>query len=600
MTAPVVSRTRVPYTQATALRSALITGIAFLVSAFISLAYTRAGGGVALVWLSNAIVAARLHALPRRVWPVTIVVCWVASVLATGLFGLGWAPAPLIATVNMFEAAAAAVVLGRIDHAHWPQDIGRWMAVYVVGIGVAIPATGAIVAAGICAVLPGQGSMPNFTNWLLGHGLGLLIFLPAGSQLCRAIEERTPLLDARTRGQTALLVLVMLAVSVAVFVQPVRPFMVFPLLVVLFGAIWANAFVALALPAILALAGGILTLQGHGPIAQIDMVAGELQLFTSRLHLLQVYLGITIICTLPIVAEQERRRRRMDDLAHSEARYRLLSDHVSDVIIHLDRAGTIAFASPSIEALTGHNAQAVVGAHFAELVAEPFRATVEAACLSAYATPGVPVAAEFRSQPQGKPVRWLETHFRAVSAGHGDEDGLVCVTRDISQRKRIEEDLSRAALTDLLTGIPNRRAFFETAANMAANSQPAALAVIDIDFFKQVNDQHGHAVGDKVLRAFAETAVGAVRSTDFVARIGGEEFAVLLPETELGHAEKVCERLARAVSAMAIEAPLGSVRITISAGIAPLGASPDAALAVADAALYRAKAEGRARLRVAA
>ena len=327
----------------------------------------------------------------------------------------------------------------------------------------------------------------------------------------------------------------------------------------------------------------------------------------------QVYLGITVLTVLPVVAEQQRRRNRMRDLVTSEARYRLLSDHVSDVIIHMSQRGTIRYASPAITHLTGHVPEQLHGVDFRQIVTEEHRAAVAAAWSAAVASPGEPVGVEFQALTLGGPSRWFETHFRAVTNENGEVDGLVCVTRDISQRKRIEEDLSRAALTDPLTGIPNRRAFFETAERVGALGVeppahdrvrvlgvPSALAVVDIDYFKQVNDRYGHAVGDRVLRAFAEAAVAAVRSTDFVARIGGEEFAVLLPDTELVHAEKVCQRLAKAVNALAVDTPQGPVKITISAGIAALGTHPDAALAAADSALYRAKAEGRARLRVAA
>lgn len=593
-------RPRLAITPAASLRGAIITGLAFFISAFLAVHYSRLSGGVAMVWVSNAILAARLHALPTRVWATTIVAAGIASFLVTGLFGLGWIAAPFMVAINLFEGVASAAILRRIMKAHWPEETAEWMAGYSLGIGLLVPMLGAVLASAVLTLTHGYSLRANFVDWMVGHSLGLMIFLPSGSLLCMALQTREPLLPEKAGLRGVLLCGSMALLTLAVFTQTARPLLLFPLLLVLFGAIWANAFIALSLPVILATVGGLLTLYGHGPIADMQFAPTDLKVLAGRLQFFQVYLGVTVLAVLPIVAEQERRRRRMRDLMHSEARYRLLSDHVSDVIIHMSRGGMVRYASPAIAQLTGHVPEQLLGVDFRHIVTEEHRSAVSAALHAAMASPGEPVGVEFLGLPLGGPSRWFETHFRAVTNEVGEVDGLVCVTRDISRRKRIEEDLSRAALTDPLTGIPNRRAFFEAAERVGASGLPSALAVIDIDYFKQVNDRYGHAAGDRVLRAFAEAAVAAVRATDFVARIGGEEFAVLLPDTELVHAEKVCQRLARAVNAMAVDTPQGQVKITISAGIAALGDHPDAALAAADSALYRAKAEGRARLRVAA
>jgi len=590
----------VAITQAASLRSAMVTGLVFFVSAFLAVQYSRLSGGVAMVWVANAILAARLFALPVRVWPATVAAAGVASFIATGLFGLGWQGAPFMAAINLFEGVVAALVLRRLSRLYWPGDTAEWMAGYSLGIGLIVPAMSAVLAAATVSLLLGQSFQANFVDWMVGHSLGLLIFLPGGSMLCTSLQTRERLLPKGKEMRALLFAVAMVVLTLAVFSQTARPLLIFPLLLVLFGAVWASTFVALMLPVILAIVGGAMTLHGYGPIADMQPSPTDLHVLAGSLQFFQVYLGVTVLCVLPIVAEQESRRSRMRDLAHSEARYRLLSDHASDVIIHMARTGTIRYASPAILQLTGHAPEQLAGVDFRQIVSEDHRAAVAAAWSAALASPGEPVGVEFMGLPLSGQSRWFETHFRAVTNEKGDVDGLVCVTRDIAQRKRIEEDLSRAALTDPLTGIPNRRAFFETAEQVGASGVPSALAVVDIDYFKQVNDRYGHSVGDRVLRAFAEAAVGAVRSTDFVARIGGEEFAVLLPDTELVNAEKVCQRLAKAIGALAVDTPQGPVKVTISAGIAALGQSPDAALAAADSALYRAKAEGRARLRVAA
>jgi diguanylate cyclase (GGDEF)-like protein len=158
------------------------------------------------------------------------------------------------------------------------------------------------------------------------------------------------------------------------------------------------------------------------------------------------------------------------------------------------------------------------------------------------------------------------------------------------------DELRRAALTDPLTLLPNRRAFFETLYATAQSGEPACLAMIDIDHFKRVNDRLGHAAGDTVLRHFADLARASFRKRDMVGRIGGEEFAVILRGVDLDQACKVCQRLVDKLAETEIATPMGPVCVTISSGVAVIGADGDAAMAAADSAMYQAKRAGRSRL----
>jgi diguanylate cyclase (GGDEF)-like protein len=130
-----------------------------------------------------------------------------------------------------------------------------------------------------------------------------------------------------------------------------------------------------------------------------------------------------------------------------------------------------------------------------------------------------------------------------------------------------------------------------------------SLALLDVDHFKQVNDHHGHAAGDAVLRIVARVLSTQARHGDVLARVGGEEFALLLPRTTGAQARVVCERLRKAVAAQSIVLPPGTTcSVTLSAGVAELGgrATPDSLLAVTDAALYEAKHSGRNMVKLAA
>jgi diguanylate cyclase (GGDEF)-like protein len=166
-------------------------------------------------------------------------------------------------------------------------------------------------------------------------------------------------------------------------------------------------------------------------------------------------------------------------------------------------------------------------------------------------------------------------------------------------KERAELGHKTAAKTDALTGLANRRSFFQEAARLiASGSRPVALLMIDLDHFKSINDQFGHAVGDKVLKIFAQTSVGNLRPTDLVGRLGGEEFAVLLVNASQEGALLVAERLRSAFAAAAATVDGLPIHATASVGLSLLhpGQDMSALLDLADQALYRAKATGRNRV----
>ena len=157
---------------------------------------------------------------------------------------------------------------------------------------------------------------------------------------------------------------------------------------------------------------------------------------------------------------------------------------------------------------------------------------------------------------------------------------------------RARGDLARLAATDMLTGLPNRRGFF------TALSQPreGVIMLLDVDHFKRVNDTYGHDTGDMVLRAVGDLLSSQVRRGDVVGRIGGEEFAIFLPNAPPGMAREIGERLCRGVR---LDLPGGTpLEVTLSAGAAMAGRETEfeRILGAADKALYRAKESGRARL----
>lgn len=198
-------------------------------------------------------------------------------------------------------------------------------------------------------------------------------------------------------------------------------------------------------------------------------------------------------------------------------------------------------------------------------------------------------------------VRWLSVTATPIGAGGGPA-AVVVRFRDVTERRDYEAHLRRLAEIDELTGLPNRRAFLATLDDHLASRRRedarGALLVLDLDHFKQVNDTLGHAGGDRVLVNAARAMQERLRSTDVVARLAGDEFAVLLPRADQGEAERVAEALAARLREDVVPTPQGAVRhVSASIGVVTLtggaGANAARALRYGDHAMYAAKSAGR-------
>ncbi len=206
---------------------------------------------------------------------------------------------------------------------------------------------------------------------------------------------------------------------------------------------------------------------------------------------------------------------------------------------------------------------------------------------------------EFAQDIHGE-LRWCQLTHNPIPGGQG----IVRTFTDITERKRLEEELLRLSKTDPLTGLDNRRAIFDTLQAELERSwrheRPLSLLSLDIDHFKHINDTWGHPGGDAVLKAFAQECAACIRQIDRIGRVGGEEFLVILPETGADEARQLAERLRMAIRALRIEpapeqAPIG---ITVSIGVSSARAPEriEDLIQRADRALYTAKASGRNRV----
>ncbi|MDR1462956.1 MAG: diguanylate cyclase [Azoarcus sp.] len=204
-----------------------------------------------------------------------------------------------------------------------------------------------------------------------------------------------------------------------------------------------------------------------------------------------------------------------------------------------------------------------------------------------------------------KDGRWIERDFIPIRL-HSKLIGFLYIYRDISQKKRHARELWQLATSDPLTGIPNRRTFFEHIerehARLTRYPGEAAILMVDIDHFKQINDTHGHAGGDVMLCHIVRQIRKLLREPDTLARLGGEEFAILLPETNQEGALGLAERVRKVLEDTPLNYNGTQIHATASVGVTimtPQDTNTDHALSRADHALYEAKNKGRNRVELA-
>ncbi len=177
------------------------------------------------------------------------------------------------------------------------------------------------------------------------------------------------------------------------------------------------------------------------------------------------------------------------------------------------------------------------------------------------------------------------------------------IIRDIDQKRASTEEIIKASFSDYLTGISNRRSFFEVAGvefeRCKKRPRPLSLLAIDVDYFKKINDTYGHATGDEVLKHLSKILQNSVRTIDIVARLGGEEFGALLPSTDLEGAVKIAERFRASIEESAFEINGHVIRYSVSIGVSSVDeqvTGVDMLLKLADEAMYVSKRQGRNRV----
>ncbi len=295
-------------------------------------------------------------------------------------------------------------------------------------------------------------------------------------------------------------------------------------------------------------------------------------------------------------AEAERLRER-------EQLFSTLLGSVNAVLWAFDwNAGQIIYVSPAYESVFGRSA-ALLLANYDEWRNSIYPDDMDYAekSFAEVFARGSVETREYRIIRGDGQIRWLSD--KCFVSPYGDPKGspiVVGIAEDITDKKRMEGELHRLATLDVLTQCSNRRYFFECAerefAEARRNGSSLAFLLLDVDDFKQVNDTHGHQVGDQVLQRVAQCAAAALRRADLFGRIGGEEFAALLPGCDQQQARLIAERLQREVQRQSFTVEGTTFGVTLSQGLTGLRPGDrdlDALYNRADEGMYRAKRQGK-------
>jgi len=336
---------------------------------------------------------------------------------------------------------------------------------------------------------------------------------------------------------------------------------------------------------------------------RIDLSAEDADARVLSLSLLKIDTGrlMAVISDVTHVLKRER------ELRQSQAWMSTITSGITDYsMMTLDHLGRIKAWNPSIARLTGFQADATQGKTYDLFYTESgltgYRLQDR---LREADSDGWSLDEGWRRRADGSRywgsclIAPLDEQTEVPAA----ERAYSLIVRDISDRREAHEAMRRSVLCDHLTGLANRRAFTETGEceiqRWTRTSMPLSVVLFDADHFKLVNDRHGHLAGDAVLRHLSAGLRATFRTIDMIARIGGEEFAALLPGTTLEGAEIVASRLCQRIASQVVDVDGARIRYTVSAGVATMEAGVvtlEDLFKRADAALYLAKSSGRNRV----
>ena len=282
----------------------------------------------------------------------------------------------------------------------------------------------------------------------------------------------------------------------------------------------------------------------------------------------------------------------------SERRFRMMVQNTSDIVALVDRDLVVHYISPAAWRVLGLDPGSLEGHPLTARIHPGDLGSARSLVLGVESAPDRTFTQQIRIMDATGGWRWAETTASILPPGPGPESVILSM-RDVTDHKAVEAELSDLAFFDPLTGLPNRRWFNDRFAQAAARARrygsTAAVLFVDLDGFKQINDTHGHHVGDAALREVAARLLGCLRREDCLARFGGDEFLVLVED--LGYPGQTLAIAQRIVEAGATPYILNGLRLEVTASIGIASSStattPEDAVRQADLAMYVAKSKGK-------
>lgn len=579
----------------------IATAFLYFVLAAASLFWTRGGVQIATMWPAGGLAVAVLASVDRaHLWRYAIAVV-VGSLGANIACGTPFWTGSFYTVANVVETLLAIHLLSRC-----PFGQPSFVDVRQVGCFCAIAA----IACGVSTVIASAGT--TWTDWRFAVSwfatdlLGIVLTAPLAFLLAQQRrDDPTASVEWPQRRTLALALGGVAVVSVLVFFQSWLPILFLPFAALMAATYATGPLGAAAGTLVVALVGSAAINLGYGPTALIHEGSGAQAFF------LQSYLVVLMGCALSMAALQTA-RTMLFAVLRERTRLLFMAERVAKVgHWHLElRSGEVAWSEEvfRLYGLNGNDEPSLERALAAYHEDDRERLT-EAVANSTRTGQGFRLRARI-VRPDGD-VRHADVSAEAVLVD-GTVRSLFGIVQDITEYVETERNLEASreealvlAETDALTALPNRRrilhAIDAALQEAALSGAPLSVAMFDIDHFKKVNDVHGHAAGDAVLRRVAASAKGAVRRSDLVGRLGGEEFIVLLPSADQAVAMEIAERIRRDIETGGTDGPTDP-KVTTSVGVAIFAGEENVAALIhrADLALYQAKSEGRNASRLAA
>lgn len=343
------------------------------------------------------------------------------------------------------------------------------------------------------------------------------------------------------------------------------------------------------------------TAQQTDLVRLVVLMAGiSLALGSGLLLFFNNYIGIIqnrlVTSSIKLREEIKVRSQSEEALAASEKRFRSIFEESKDAIISTDKEGKLLMVNPAGIELLGLDGPEFGSNNFRDFYVDPAMARRFSSTILDQG-----YIRDLGVQMFGKGGKIIDCFITATTklSDDGALIGYEGIVRDVTPYKKMEEELRRLATIDFLTGVNNRRNFLYLAQKEMNRSKryghPFSLVMLDIDHFKKVNDTFGHSVGDQVLIEFCDICLKVLREHDIIGRLGGEEFAVVLVESDTETALAVAERIRKAVASHSATICNQEIRFTVSLGVTSMWSdcNLNSMLESADNAMYQAKENGR-------